>query len=93
MALGSTIADLQERLTEKELMIWWAYRQKWGPLNPVRMFDQGAALVAAQVNHMRGGKATPIDFMPHAPREEKSDEIATPEQFIAAVGGKVKFGR
>ena len=93
MALGQTIADLQGRLTQPEYLLWWAYREKYGPLNPVRMYDQGAAYIAAQVNRGNGGKATPLDFMPFAPRPKESDVIETAEQFIAAVGGNVKIGR
>lgn len=59
----------------REYLTWCAYRKKYGPLNPVRMYDQAGALVASQINNAHGGKATPLDFMPYAPKpEEKTDD-------------------
>lgn len=75
----------------REYLVWCAYRRKYGPLNPVRMYDQAGAAVAAQINNAHGGKANPIDFMPYAPREPEKE--ATPEDFIAALGKGVKIGR
>lgn len=73
--------------------MWSAYRKKYGPYTPVRMFDQAGALIASQINRAFGGKATPNDFMPYKPKEIE-EENATPEEFIAALGTKgVKIGR
>ena len=63
MSLGGTIGDLQSRMGYREYELWCRYRQKYGPLNPVRMYDRAGAMVATQINNAHGGKAKPQDFM------------------------------
>ena len=72
-------------------MTWMAYRLKYGPLNPIRMYDQGPALIASQVNNAHGGKARPIDFIPYGKQDVEKD--LTEEEFIAALGPGVRIGR
>lgn len=74
-------------MTQREFELWGSYRSKYGPLNPVRMYDQGSAVIASQVNNSGGGKAKPSDFMPYGKEvEEEVDQ----EDFLAAL---MKTGR
>lgn len=68
------------------------YRAKYGPLSPVRMYDQGLALVASQINNAHGGKAKATDFMPYGKDPEPDIEEG---DFIAALmaTGKARMGR
>lgn len=77
MAIGGhTIAELQSRMTPAELRVWGLYRGKYGPMNPVRRFDAGPAIVASVINNAHGGKATPNDYMPYnRPPEPEPDEV------------------
>lgn len=79
-------------MTYGEYMTWAMYRHKYGPLNPVRMFDSGAAIVASQVSNAFGGKTKPKDFMPYLDTKEPEAEVDA-EGFIAALGAGVKHGR
>lgn len=81
-------------MTLRELDVWYQYRFKYGPLNPVRMYDQGAAITASQINNAHGGKARPLDFMPYGKIKEAEPELDT-EEFIAALmrTGRAKMGR
>lgn len=84
------MGELQARITYKEFELWLQYRAKYGPLNPVRRYDHGAALVASQINNAHGGKARPVDFMPYG----KEDEPLSINEFIAATfGNGVKIGK
>jgi len=55
-------------MTFDEAMAWVAYRDKYGSLNPMWRQEQMGAIVAMQVNRMRGGKANVVDFMPNEPK-------------------------
>lgn len=70
-------------ITPSEVRVWQAYRAKYGPHNPVRMFDQGSAIIASQVNNAHGGKAKPIDFMPYSKEQEEQDVIVDHDTFIS----------
>lgn len=77
-----------------ELAIWMRWRQKYGPHNPVRMYDQPAGLITWQVGRVNGIKDTaPIDYMPYSVKPEP-DEI-TGDELVSALEmrGKVKYGR
>ena len=72
--------------------MWCAYRNKYGPLNPVRMYDQGAALISSQINNAHGGKAKATDFMPYGKEPEPDfDE----DGLVAALmsTGRARMGR
>lgn len=82
-------------MSQKEFNVWCAYRNKFGPFNPVRMYDQGNALVAHMVHTVNGGKSTPQDFMPYGKVKEKDEEIVEPDKFISllALSKNAKKGR
>jgi len=87
LVIGDTIENLQGRMGYREYLVWNAYRNKYGPLNPVRMYDQAGAIVASQINNAYGGKAKPIDFMPYAPKQEEKTDDEILEALI--LGGKI----
>lgn len=94
MMIGERVEKLQATMGYREYLLWCAYRNKYGPLNPTRMYDQGAAIVAAQMNNAFGGKAKPVDFMPYDPKHKVSDdEEVGVEEFLSALGKGVKIGR
>lgn len=80
-------------MTRREFDVWCAYRHKYGPFNPVRMYDQGHALVANIVHVVNGGKSTPKDFMPYGVKED--DIIVEPEKFVSLLmaSKNAKMGR
>lgn len=73
-----------------EFRIWLLYRKKYGPLNPIRKYDQSGAIVASQINNAHGGKANPIDFMPYFEKPQED-----PEKVLAMLlsNPNVKKGR
>ena len=73
MMIGQRIETLQSEMSYREYLTWCAYRNKYGPVNPVRMYDQGSGIVAATLNNAHGGKAKPVDFMPYDPRHKVND--------------------
>lgn len=75
----------------REFDLWCRYRNKYGPLNPVRMYDQGHALTASQINNAHGGKAKPIDFMPYG--KEAAEEPSIQEFIKSTFGNGVKIGK
>lgn len=93
ITLGYTVAELQQKITWGEYILWLEYRAKYGPLNPIRMFDQGAAILAAQVNNAIGGKAKPEDFIFYGKTDK--DEVTADtslDAFVKSLGG-VKIGK
>lgn len=91
MALGSTVGDLQNKMTYMEFDLWCQYRSKYGPLDPVRRFDRGPALVTSMIANVNGGKAVPNDFIPYGKAliEDSEEEFIT--QLMAT--GKARMGR
>jgi len=79
-----TVAEVQSKMSSRELDLWGRYRKKYGPLNPVRKYDSGAAVIASQINNVYGGKARPIDFMPygHEDVDESGDTVVNTDDFI-----------
>lgn len=72
--------------------MWCQYRYKYGPLNPVRMYDQIGAVIASQINNAHGGKAKPLDFMPYG---KKPQDVVDEEDFISQLmaTGRAKVAR
>lgn len=81
-------------MTLKEVNLWTTYRHKYGPLNPVRMYDHGAAIVASMISNVNGGKSKPLDFMPYGKETQEEIEMSQ-EEFISALvaTGRAKLGR
>jgi hypothetical protein len=79
-------------MSPAELDVWIQYRNKYGPMNPVRMYDRGAAIIATLVSRSAGGKANVDDFLPFG--EKHTDYIEPdPEEFLRALGPGVKIGQ
>lgn len=77
-------------MSPRELAVWQLYREKYGPMTPIRKYDAGPALIASEVNRMRGGKASAYDFMIYAPkREENPDDVVK----LLMADPKIKKGR
>lgn len=93
MLIGDTIESVQGRISYREYMLWSAYRNKYGPLNPIRMYDQSGAVTASQINNAFGGKAKPQDFMVYLKRPEEDEESDLEEHFMKFLGKGVKIGR
>ena len=97
--MGGTIGELQNKITHREYILWTKYRKKYGPLNPIRMYDRSGAIVAHQINQANKGKAKVLDFIPWGKDEVEEDEIKSAEEvtmgdYIKAVlGGKVNIGK
>lgn len=91
---GNTIEELQSKMTVNELNIWGRYFDRYGPVNPERMYDKGAAILASQMNLLNGRKFMPIDFMPYSKKHEsESSEIIleTEDDLMKALGGVAKI--
>lgn len=91
--IGDTIENLQSKMGYREYLMWNAYRNKYGPMNPLRMYDQSGAVVASTVANSVGNKTTPKDFMFYMRKDENEDEFVGEEEFIKALGSGVKIGR
>lgn len=84
MALGKTVAEVQTTISGREIELWGRYREKYGPLNPVRMFDSGPAMISSILVNANGGKATPKDFMPYGRKiDDSGDEIISADEMIS----------
>jgi len=77
------VAEIQSTLSSRELDLWGRYRNKYGPMNPVRKYDAGPALISSLINQSNGGKAKPKDFMPYGREvDEYGDDIVDADKFI-----------
>lgn len=90
LSLGGTIGELQERMSYDEFILWTEYRSKYGPLNPVRKYDNGFALIASLISNAHGGKAKPADFLPYGKKKIEEDIDVDGEAFttMLLLGGK-----
>lgn len=93
-----TVAQIQNTISSRELDLWGRYRNKYGPLNPVRKYDSGAALVASMIVNSQGGKTKPNDFMPYGRDtnlDDSGDVIVETDEFIELLKltGRAKVGR
>lgn len=56
---------------------------KYGSINPVRMFDAGPATISSMISRSNGGDAKPEDFIIYGKkRDENGDEIVDADEFI-----------
>lgn len=77
------MAEIQTTISTRELDLWGKFRRKFGPLNPVRMYDAGPALISSILSNAHGGKAKPYDFMPYGREVDSSgDDIVDADKFI-----------
>lgn len=90
MIQGCSIVELQAKITISEFRVWLAYRKKYGPMNPVRTYDAGPAIIASLISQAHGGKATPKDFMPYGHTEEEEMSV---DDLMKAFRGGVKIGK
>lgn len=100
MLLGGTIGELQQKISWGEYILWLKYRLKYGPLSPIRKYDQGAAIIASHVNNIAGGKATPWDFIFYGKDKETLELVDDAKRqesdlqaFIKTLGGGLKIGK
>ena len=98
MITGCTIAELQAKIAISELNIWLAYRRKYGPMNPVRTYDTGPAIISHLMCHALGNKKTkPGDFMPYFADEYKGGKApaagTAAQEIIEAFGAGVIIGK
>lgn len=79
----------------REYELWCRYRQKYGPLNPVRMYDRAGAMVATQINNAHGGKAKPQDFIPFGNdvNEEQDFNPDNDVKLLIQSGAKIQSDR
>lgn len=75
MTIGRTVNELKASMTHAELVAWWQYRRKWGPLDVTRRYDRPAAVMAATAVQLMGGKVEVKDFMPYPMDDEHDDEF------------------
>lgn len=80
-------------MSYSEYLLWCKYRKKYGPLNPVRMYDRIGAIQAVQLNNIHGGKAKFEDFAPYGMEKEEQADVDISEYIKQAFGGKVKIGK
>lgn len=85
-----TIGDVVTKISSRELDLWAKYRAKYGPLNPIRKYDQGNAIVAAAINNAHGGKASAKDFMPYLTKDKESDIVVDADTFMEMLGKNEK---
>ncbi len=98
MSLGRTIAELQATMSLEEMQVWLAYRRKYGPMNPVRAFEAGPALIASTIINAVPGRrqppVKPIEFMPYG-KQPEPDVVVDSDEFFEAFSNMpgVKHGR
>lgn len=90
--IGCTILEAQQRISIKEFEVWIKYRQKYGPMNPVRRYDVGPAVVASMVARANGQRISALDLIQYGKEPEIEEEVDE-GAFIAALSGKAKYGR
>ena len=92
MTIGCTIREAQQRISTKEFDVWIRYRQKFGPMNPVRRYDVGPAMIASMIARTHGQRVSALDLIQYGKEPEIEEEVDE-DGFIAALAGKAKHGR
>ena len=75
---GKTIAKAKQNLTNAEVMMWAAYRNKRGSLNVGRRVEQaigGLLTVYVSSKSKPGTEINPVVFMPHEDAPESKGDI------------------
>lgn len=66
MAFGRLPSELRASITHWDILKLVAYRDKYGPMNPVRMYDRGPAVIAALTARVNGNSTVKeSDFLPY----------------------------
>jgi hypothetical protein len=93
LALGRTVAELEETMSSHELSEWMAFEAIDGPIGNQRA-DMRAGIIAATIaNCHRTAKSKPfshLDFMPYAEKPKTSQEQMA-EMLAKAFGVKPKW--
>lgn len=94
MTIGSTIKEAKQRISVNEFQTWIRYREKFGPMNPVRRYDVGPAMLASLISRVHGGKAKPLDFIAFG-KDPEEDTVVDADGFLKALAGtgRMKRGR
>lgn len=71
-------------------MDWIDYFNRYGRLDPVRMYDRGSAQLCSIVSKALGGTGTMEDFLPYKPQQR--NVLSNLDDFMKVFGG-VKNGR
>lgn len=71
---------------------WVSYFNKHGRCGPVRMFDQGAALVAWKIDHIYGGKTQISDYLQFPREREMAEVVASVKDVFESFGGVQRRG-
>lgn len=74
------MAEIQNTVSSRELNLWSRYRAKNGPLDPIRKYDAGAALITSMIANTNGGKTKPRDFMPYS--SDPDEKIVGADEFV-----------
>lgn len=90
MQLGATVKELKRRITHKEWVEWVDYVNRYGRLDPVRMYDWGDARIAWLISKTHGGKGEFAEFLPHKPQPKSG--VGSLDEIIKAFGG-MKSGK
>jgi hypothetical protein len=89
MVLGCTVAELDERISFKELLEWNAFERLTGTLDSRARADHHAALVASTIANAnrgkRGRKFKMSDFMIKWDVTDPKSREQSPEQMLRAV--------
>lgn len=75
-------------MSAAEFSRWLDYFQRYGRCGPVRMYDQGFALLAWKIDHAISSNATSTiaDYLPHRP--EQGTLEPTPEDVFRELTGR-----
>jgi hypothetical protein len=89
MVLGGTVGELKHRMSAGEFGRWVEYFNKYGRVNPIRMFDFGPALLAWRIDSALGGKSEIKHYMPYGMQDEaiQPDELGSISDIIKEFGG------
>lgn len=72
---GCTVSEARERLSYDEVLSWAAYMKKRGSLHVGMRLEFGFALIAQIINRALGGSSSIEDYMPHADREGRLEDV------------------
>lgn len=71
---------------------WINYFNKNGRCGLVRMFDQGAALVAWKIDHIYGGTTQISDYLKFPREQDRAEVVASVKEIFDSFGGVKRRG-